>query len=322
MHSHHSHSGQFCAHAKGNLEDVVREAIAQGFVVYGLTEHVPRYRDVDLYPEERDLWISIDDLEERFRSFLHEAWRLKAQYASQITLLVGLETESISPIDLEQLDALLERHAGQIDYIVGSVHHVNEIPIDFDFATYERCLDSFTSAEVTSNHERLARYLLEYFKSQHTLLERFKPAVVGHFDLCRLYTPDVRISDFPDAYAQMEANIALAIGYGALFEVNAAAFRKGWEDAYPGTDVVEVILRHGGRFCLSDDSHGPHAVGLNYHRIPAYLARAGVTELWALQPAISSEGDVQPRSSVHAMQVTDWQSWPSWALNRPVTVTA
>lgn len=51
-HSHHSHSGQFCKHAKGLLEDVVREAIRQGFEVYGLTEHVPRYRPEDLYPEE------------------------------------------------------------------------------------------------------------------------------------------------------------------------------------------------------------------------------------------------------------------------------
>jgi HisJ family histidinol phosphate phosphatase len=50
--SHHSHSGQFCKHASGRLEDVVLEAIRQGFEVYGLTEHVPRYRMVDLYPEE------------------------------------------------------------------------------------------------------------------------------------------------------------------------------------------------------------------------------------------------------------------------------
>jgi histidinol-phosphatase (PHP family) len=50
--SHHSHSGQFCKHGSGSLEDVVREAIRQGFEVYGLTEHVPRYRSEDLYPEE------------------------------------------------------------------------------------------------------------------------------------------------------------------------------------------------------------------------------------------------------------------------------
>lgn len=51
-HSHHSHSGQFCRHALGSLEEVVSEAIKQRFEVYGLTEHVPRYRPEDLYPEE------------------------------------------------------------------------------------------------------------------------------------------------------------------------------------------------------------------------------------------------------------------------------
>lgn len=50
--SHHSHSGQFCKHAIGLLEDVVKEALNQGFEVYGLTEHVPRYHVKDLYPEE------------------------------------------------------------------------------------------------------------------------------------------------------------------------------------------------------------------------------------------------------------------------------
>lgn len=52
MHSHHSHSGQFCRHAKDNLEDVVKEAIRQGFTTFGLSEHAPRYREQDLFPEE------------------------------------------------------------------------------------------------------------------------------------------------------------------------------------------------------------------------------------------------------------------------------
>ena len=50
--SHHSHSGQYCKHASGLLEEVVQEAIRQHFQIYGLSEHVPRHREVDLYPEE------------------------------------------------------------------------------------------------------------------------------------------------------------------------------------------------------------------------------------------------------------------------------
>lgn len=51
-HSHHSHSGRFCWHAFGSVEEVVSEDIKQRFEVYLLTEHVPRYRLEDLVPAE------------------------------------------------------------------------------------------------------------------------------------------------------------------------------------------------------------------------------------------------------------------------------
>ncbi|KAJ7058490.1 Polymerase/histidinol phosphatase-like protein [Mycena amicta] len=260
-HRHHSHSGQFCKHAVGSLEDVVREAIRKGFAVYGLTEHVPRYRTEDLYPEEAGM--TLDDLASQL-------------YSPQIRLLVGLETEYITPIDLDGVEKLLQRHPGRIEYIVGSVHHVNGTPIDFDEATFRQA-----EAEAGSTNA----FLVAYFEGQYEMLRRLHPEVVGHFDLCRLYTPSLRFADFPDAFALAKRNILYAIQYGALFEVNAAALRKHWETPYPGLDILEVILAHGGRLALSDDSHGPHAVGLNYARIPDYLHRAGVQELWTLMPA-------------------------------------
>lgn len=55
MITQHSHSGEFCLHAKGTLEEVVQEAIAQGFTTFGLSEHVPRYKREHLYPEEVSL---------------------------------------------------------------------------------------------------------------------------------------------------------------------------------------------------------------------------------------------------------------------------
>jgi histidinol-phosphatase (PHP family) len=44
-----------------------------------------------------------------------------------------------------------------------------------------------------------------------------------------------------------------------------------------------MILKHGGRFALSDDSHSPGAVGLNYCRMAEYLKQANISELWYLQ---------------------------------------
>lgn len=49
----HSHSGQFCpGHAQDQLEDIINHAISLGYKTMGLTEHMPRYEEQDLYPEE------------------------------------------------------------------------------------------------------------------------------------------------------------------------------------------------------------------------------------------------------------------------------
>jgi len=282
----------------------------QGFEVYGLTEHVPRYRKEDLYPEERDL--SLDDLMKQFEDFLTEAHRLKTLYAASITLLVGLETEVITTADFDYLYDLLTKHGNRIEYLVGSVHHVNSIPIDFDLPTFEKSLYSLAYTDNSHNAELppMDTFLSAYFDAQYELLTRFHPEIIGHFDLCRLYNPDLKFRDFPLTWAKLDRNVQFAVEYGALFEVNAAALRKGWQSAYPGEDVLKLIIEHGGRLTLSDDSHGPHAVGLNYDRLAKYLRQAGLDELWLLERSPRPNGAGRYVRSIRVEG--NWWDHPFW----------
>jgi histidinol-phosphatase (PHP family) len=184
----------------------------------------------------------LDVLTKQFDDFLTEAHRLKSAYASSITLLIGLETEVITTADLDHLRELLKKHGNRIEYLVGSVHHVNSIPIDFDQPTFERSLNSLPCPDTSDSAEslRMDMFLSAYFDAQYELLSRFHPEIIGHFDLCRLYRPDILFGDFPLAWQKLERNVHFAIGYGALFEVNAAALRKGWQSAYPAEDVLKV----------------------------------------------------------------------------------
>ena len=65
----------------------------------------------------------------QFEEYIEEAHRLKRAYQDEITLLVGLETEYITSLDLDNLEKLLERFGERIEYIVGSVHHVAGISV-------------------------------------------------------------------------------------------------------------------------------------------------------------------------------------------------
>ncbi|SCV72066.1 BQ2448_4760 [Microbotryum intermedium] len=308
--SHHSHSGQFCLHAQGTLEQVVQTAIAKGFTTFGLTEHVPRSREQDLYPEESHLTPA--DLSTTFSSYLDEAQRLQSLYAPQITLLIGLETESIHPHTLDELEHLLLDPTSPIQYLVGSIHHVHERPIDFDRTTYDALLSSLPGP---SRELQFSHLFASYFDAQYDLIKRVRPQVVGHFDLCRLYYPEQDFRRYPEVWRKIERNVKQAIGYGALFEVNASAFRKGWKTAHPAQDVFELIQSLGGRFTLSDDSHGPQAVGLHYDQAYAYLSERGLQELWYLAPA-PKEGSDDPNVSrgvvAKRIQGRPWvDEWPA-----------
>ena len=186
--------------------------------------------------------MSLRQLQSQFDAFVEEAHRLKDLYSSKITILVGAETENITPEDLRGLSMMLERHQGKIEYLVGSVHHVNEVPIDFDRPTFERALQSL-NAKTPSGKSTLETLINDYLDAQYELLTRFQPEIIGHFDLCRLYYPDLDFRNFPDTLGKIERNISYACDYGALFEFNAAAFRKGWSTAYPGKHVVDVRRR-------------------------------------------------------------------------------
>lgn len=187
-----------------------------------------------------------ENLRTIFLAYLDEAHRLREAYASYIELLVGLETDFVSALDLDGLDSLLREEGHRIDYVVGSLHHVNEMPIDFDEPTFDRAVASLApspspdSPPSSSSSSSLTPTLHAYFDNQLEMLQRVQPEVVGHFDLIRLYRPTTSFRDHDGVWEKVERNVRYAVGYGALFEVNAAAFRKGWSEAYPASDVLQV----------------------------------------------------------------------------------
>ncbi|KAK3906316.1 Polymerase/histidinol phosphatase-like protein [Staphylotrichum tortipilum] len=281
----HSHSGQFCpGHAKDSLEDIIRHAIKMGFKSMGLTEHMPRTAVEDLYPEELtpSPSESLATLHPRHTSYLAEATRLQTLFSPQISLLVGFETEWLRPDEYIPLITTLAADP-RIDYLVGSVHHVDSIPIDFDAPTYARAVAAHSGSE-----EAL---FTAYFDAQHDMLQALQPRVVGHFDLIRLFssyeaqraTLPPLSTHWPGVWERILRNLRAAHCYGGWLELNTSALRKGLAEAYPMREIAEAWVGMGGKFTVSDDSHGVGQVGTNYGRGLGYLEELGVREVWTLE---------------------------------------
>lgn len=100
----HSHCSFCDGHA--SAEEFVKEAIREGFASYGFSSHAP-------LPFETRWTIK----KERVVDYLHEINRLKAKYAQQIEIYVGLE-----------IDYLTDSHHPMIDYF-------RQLPLDYRIAS-------------------------------------------------------------------------------------------------------------------------------------------------------------------------------------------
>ena len=168
-----------------------------------------------------------------FDRYYHKAVSLREKYASQIRILIGFETEYIRPRSILNVQHLLNKH--KFDFCVGSIHHVLGIPIDFNTELWNKARDACGGTD-----ELL---FARYFDEQYELLTHIKPMVIGHFDVVRLWAPDkmVKLKQWPSVWDKVVRNIDVVVGYGGLFEFNSAAFRKGFSEAYPTSEIALVI---------------------------------------------------------------------------------
>jgi histidinol-phosphatase (PHP family) len=159
-----------------------------------------------------------------FDRYVTQARKLQQKYKGQIDLIVGMETEYICTDTVNQIKELRTRYS--LDYLVGSIHHVDGMQIDFSEEEYCDAEEKCGGTEAI---------MIKYYNQQYEMLKEIKPEVIGHFDLISLYRPAFHLTDA--VLGKIKRNIDYGISYGALFEVNTA-YRPG--NPYPRPDILEV----------------------------------------------------------------------------------
>lgn len=267
--AHGGHSGQFCCHARDTLEAVVQAYIEKGFAWVGLTEHMPLPGDQFLYPEERAADLNVEKMHVRFDAYMAEARRLQNCYRDDIEILVGFETEACTGGG-----ALAERLIARYrpDYVVGGVHHVDDIPFDYSEQEYGRAVRMAGGME--------ALYC-RYFDLQYAQLRKLKPAVVAHFDLIRLFDPDYpqRLA-LPSVEQRIIRNLTAIREWGLILDFNVAALRKGAPEPYVSAPILSMAHQMGIPLVPGDDSHGVGLVGAFVNEGIALLQQHGVDTNW------------------------------------------
>ncbi len=242
---HGGHSGQFCHHAEDMLEEIINTYIKLGYNWIGVTEHTPGISDELLYPDQKEAGFTPEFLLDKFNGYMEECKRLKKKYESELTIYAAMEIETYSGYD-RFIPMLLERF--QPDYIVGSVHFVDDMGFDYSARQYEN-----TAQAVGGIDQMYCRY----FDLQYDMLKLLKPAVVGHFDLIRIFDQEYRTRlKKPEIHKRVIRNLELVKELDLILDFNLRSLQKGADEPYITESILQIVKEMDLLIAPGDDSHG------------------------------------------------------------------
>ena len=266
---HGGHSGQFCNHAEDTLEEMIRAYIDRGFKSVGISEHMPPFGDEFLYPDEIEAGLTAKGLQKRFALYFEELERLKEKYRKEIIIYKGFETETRTGYQ-DQVKTLVNRY--RPDYIVGSVHHVNDGCFDYSQEVYDRICKDLGSVDAV---------YLAYFDAQFEMIRTIRPFVVGHFDLIRIFDPAFMSRlETPGILAKIKRNLSLVKDLGLALDYNLRPLSRGEDAPYLAPGILDMAREMEIPVIPGDDSHSSVQAGKFVDRAVRTLEEMGFSTDW------------------------------------------
>ena len=178
------------------------------------------------------------------------------------------------------------------DYIVGSVHFVNNMGFDYSPEQYDR------TAAAVGGVDALYQ---AYFDLQHEMIRLLRPAVVGHFDLVRLFDPGYRERlEKPFIAQRVRRNLELIQDLGLIMDFNLRSLAKGAEEPYISSSILKLVREYGIAVVPGDDSHGISSVGNYIAEAIGILQRQGFSTEWQQTGKVVNPGTAGHRSPANS----------------------
>jgi histidinol-phosphatase (PHP family) len=184
-----------------------------------------------------------------------------AMAASPVTLRLGIEAD-YTPETVDAMAACLRRHP--FDYVLGSVHYVDDFPIDGDAEHWD----------ALSEDARNAMWR-RYWDHIRAMAESGLFDIAAHLDLGKKFghRPTVDLTVEEDA-----ALDALAAA-GMALEINTAGWNKPAREAYPSLRLLRKARARNIPLQVNADAHAPEMVADHYADAETLAREAGYTEL-------------------------------------------
>jgi len=204
-----------------------------------------------------------------FQDYFKHLKALKQKYASKINIFAGMETEAYTGYQthINHLISLF-----QPDYIVGSVHHINDICFDYSKKDYDRAVADCGS------HDALYD---TYFDLQYEMIKTLKPFIVGHFDLIRIYDKAFKKRVLhPRIDQKIRRNLALIKELDLVMDFNLRPLARGEKEPYITDSILKTARKMEIHVVPGDDSHGVNEAGRHVKEAVRILDTLGFGTKW------------------------------------------
>lgn len=230
-HNYHSHT-TFCNHSSWEAEDLIKEAIKQGFETFGISEHI--------FLPERKNEFRLKSKERTFE-YINEVSRLKEKYKDQINVLIGIEVEV--------------NHSSTGKVLLDHIKETSSYPgVEYTIVGHHYYSDSTYTAEV-----KPTRKLLEdYVNDLETIFKNVKIAYLAHPDLI------VQGNNGWDENMEwaLDKIIDLSIKYDIPLGININAIYLN--KLYPTKQFWMMVGKKGAKAILELDTHSPNSFKQEY----------------------------------------------------------
>jgi histidinol-phosphatase (PHP family) len=249
MYSLHTHT--LWSDGIADIADMVNAAAVNGLSEYGISDHYTLMPDNNTVP-----WsMPLSQLPEYVHAVLENARH------SPIPLRLGIEADYFP----ETMDIIRQNLAPfSFDYIIGSVHFLNDFPVDEAASCWEQL-----SPEQQENLWSL------YWKRIQQMAQTHFFDIAAHLDLPK------KFGCVPAKDHTAEENLALdAIAEAHMaVEINTAGWHMPVNEAYPSLALLKKCRERDIPILISSDAHLPSTVSRDFPRALKLARDAGYPSL-------------------------------------------
>ncbi len=237
--------------AKGNMEDFVNCAINKGLSAICFTTHI----DLNPFRKHLDQWMIINNKkvplsDNSVNLYLKEIKSLKAKYSDKIRIFSGFEFSYEIECE-DETRHFIEKFP--TDFNIGSVHCMENIGFSIS-NEFEYIMGKYSPEQ----------FLIRYFSEIQGLIKSKLFSTIGHIDGYKKYANSVwNIHEMHLAEKRFYPDIfQLMNEYKIGFEINTAAFFKGFKENYPSNRILEIAKENKAFInSFGSDAHKPDRVG-------------------------------------------------------------